>query len=150
MTDPEPPPTPSSPPMSPAHQKIYDAGLRVRYEVAGAAYVDKALSEGSTPFTRPMQELVTAAAWGLVWTRPGLERKQRSMLNLAMLCALNRPVELAVHVRGALVNGVTEGELSEVFLQVATYCGMPAGIEGLKVARRVLSEVKGEGLVAKL
>lgn len=130
--------------MSDAHKAIYDEGLKVRYAVAGPEYVNKALKDGSTSFTQPMQELVTAAAWGMIWTRPGLQRKQRSMLNLAMLCALNRPAELAIHVRGAITNGVTETELSEVFLQVATYCGMPAGIEGLKVAKGVLERLKAE------
>lgn len=133
--------------MTQAKKVIFKAGIKVRYEVLGKEYVDKALAEGSTPFARPLQELVTEAAWGLVWTRPGLERKQRSMLNLAMLCALNRPAELAIHVRGAMTNGVTEVEMSEVFLQVSIYCGMPAGIEGMKVAQRVFDAVKAEEMV---
>lgn len=127
-----------------ARKLIFDEGLKVRYAVAGARYVDKALSDGKDDFARPMQELVTEAAWGLVWTRPGLERKQRSLINLAMLCALNRPAELAVHVRGALTNGVTKKEMSELFLQVCTYCGMPAGIEGMKVAQQVFKDLEAE------
>ena len=96
-----------------------------------------------------MQELVTEACWGSIWTRPGLERKYRSLLNIAMLCALNRSAELAVHVRGAVNNGASEVEIRETLLQAAIYCGMPAGIEGHKVAERVLKEMRlereGEG-----
>lgn len=92
-----------------------------------------------------MQELVTEACWGSVWGRPGLERKQRSMLNMAMLMALNRSPELAVHVRGAVTNGCTEVEIRETLLQAAIYCGMPAGMEGFKVAEKVIKDMKAEG-----
>ncbi|KAH6679069.1 AhpD-like protein [Halenospora varia] len=136
----------SSPPkhdaISSAHEILFNEGLRIRYEVAGKAYVDQSLANGSSAFARPMQELVTEACWGSVWSRPWLERKTRSMLNIAMLCALNRGPELAVHVRGALNNGATEVEIREVLLQVAIYCGMPAGLEGFKIAERVILEVK--------
>jgi 4-carboxymuconolactone decarboxylase len=130
-----------------AKQVLFDAGLQVRYEVAGAAHVDAALAKArdSPDFSWPLQELVVGAAWGMVWTRPGLERKQRSLINLAMLCALNRPAELAVHVRGAVNNGLTKREMSETFLQVSMYCGMPAGIEGMRVAQSVLAEMEANG-----
>ncbi|KAF4775467.1 cytochrome p450 [Colletotrichum scovillei] len=121
-----------------AHKTLYDKGLKIRYEVAGTSYVDAALAGGSSDFARPMQELVTEACWGSVWARPGLERKQRSLLNIAMLCALNRAPELAAHVRGALNNGASEVEIRETLLQAAIYCGMPAGIEGFKVAEKVI------------
>ncbi|CAC9889526.1 unnamed protein product [Aureobasidium pullulans] len=132
-----------------AHKAIFDQGLKIRYEVAGKAYVDQSLERGSSNFARPMQELVTEACWGSVWSRPGLERKTRSMLNMAMLCALNRGPELAVHVRGALNNGATEVEIREVLLQVSIYCGMPAGLEGFKIAEKVISEVRKEKEDAK-
>jgi len=127
-----------------AHKTLFDQGLKTRYEVAGKEYVDKALSNGSSDFARPMQEYVTEACWGSIWSRPGLERKQRSLLNIAMLCALNRSTELGVHVRGAVNNGASEVEIRETLLQAACYCGMPAGMEGFKVAERVINEMKGE------
>ena len=113
----------------------------MRYAVAGKEYVDKALANGSSEFARPMQELVTEACWGSVWSRPGLERKQRSLLNIAMLCALNRPQELKTHVRGALTNGATREEIREVFMQVAIYCGVPAGVDAFRNAREVFAEL---------
>ena len=94
----------------------FEDGLAVRREVLGAEHVDRAL-ERATDFDRPLQDLVTRYCWGEVWTRPGLDRRTRSLLNLAMLTALNRPKELAGHVRGALTNGCTPGEISEVILQ---------------------------------
>lgn len=130
--------------LSAAHKTLFDAGLAIRRSVAGSAYVDRALAAGSSEFARPMQELVTEACWGAVWGRDGLERKTRSLLNIAMLCALNRSPELAVHVRGAVNNGATEVEIRETLLQAAIYCGMPAGMEGFKVAERVLLEMKAE------
>jgi 4-carboxymuconolactone decarboxylase len=117
----------------------YERGLATRREVLGAEYVDKAL-EGATPFSRPMQELVTEYCWGAVWSREGLDRRTRSLINLAMLSALNRSHELAGHVRGALNNGCTEEEIQETLLQAAVYCGMPAGLEAFRVAERVLDE----------
>jgi 4-carboxymuconolactone decarboxylase len=123
---------------------MFDAGLEIRKAVAGAPYVEKALSTYSSDFSRPMQEYVTESCWHSVWSRPGLERKTRSLLNIAMLCALNRGVELGVHVRGAVNNGASEVEIREVLLQAACYCGMPAGIEGFRVAERVLEEMKTE------
>lgn len=126
------------------HETIFNEGLEVRYAVAGKKYVDAALENGSSDFARPMQELVTEACWGSIWTRPGLERKHRSLLNIAMLCVLNRSTELAVHIRGAVNNGAPEVEIRETLLQAAIYCGMPAGMEGFKVAERVIKEMKAE------
>ena len=111
----------------------------MRREVLGAEYVDRALAEADA-FSMPMQELVTEYCWGKVWTRPGLPRKTRSLLNLAMITALNRPHELKLHVRGALRNGLTPEEIVEVFLQTAIYCGVPAAIDSLRVAREVFRE----------
>ncbi|BBK38822.1 4-carboxymuconolactone decarboxylase [Allostella sp. ATCC 35155] len=120
-------------------QDRYDRGLAVRRAVLGAEYVDKAI-QGADDFTRPLQEYVTESAWGAVWTRPGLERKTRSVLNLAMLTALNRPHEIRLHINGALNNGVTKDEIMEVFLQTAVYCGVPAAIDSFRIAREVFQE----------
>ena len=117
----------------------YERGLAVRREVLGREYVDRAI-DAADDFTRPLQELVTEYCWGAVWTRPGLERRDRSLVNLGMIAALNRPHELKLHVRGALANGVTEEEIREVLLQVAIYCGVPASIDAFRVAREVLDE----------
>jgi 4-carboxymuconolactone decarboxylase len=119
---------------------LFDKGLAVRREVLGAEYVDKSLAS-ATDFNRPMQELVTEYCWGAVWTRPGLERKTRSMLNLAMLTALNRPHEIKLHVKGALNNGLTREEIGEVFLQTAIYCGVPAAIDAFRTAKEVFDEI---------
>jgi 4-carboxymuconolactone decarboxylase len=114
-------------------------GLAVRREVLGAEHVDRALLEASD-FARPMQELVTEFCWGAVWSRPGLERKTRSLLNLAMLTALNRRHELELHVRGALTNGATVSEIQEVLLQAAVYCGVPAAMDAFRAAEKVIAE----------
>jgi 4-carboxymuconolactone decarboxylase len=119
---------------------LFDKGMAVRREVLGAEHVDKSMAT-ATDFNRPMQELVTEYCWGAVWTRPGLERKTRSMLNLAMLTALNRPHEIKLHVRGALNNGLTREEIGEVFLQTAIYCGVPAAIDAFRTAKEVFDEV---------
>ena len=116
----------------------FEKGLGIRREVLGSAYVDKSLRE-TTDLTRPMQELVTKYCWGEIWGRPGLDRKARSLINLAMITALNRPNELRLHVRGALNNGLTREEIVEVFLQAAIYCGVPAALDSLKVATEVFA-----------
>ena len=121
-------------------KKTYDEGLRVRRAVLGAEYVDKSL-RSADEFTKPMQDLVTEYCWGAVWTRPELDRKTRSFLNLAMLTALNRPHEIKLHVLGALNNGLTRVEIREVFLQSAIYCGVPAAIDAMRVAKEVFAEV---------
>jgi len=117
--------------------KRFDEGLAVRRAVLGTDYVDRAMAEADD-FTRPLQELVTEYCWGAIWTRPGLPRKTRSLVNLAMLTALNRPHEVKLHVRGALRNGCTRDEIMEVLLQAAIYCGVPAAIDSFRVARDVL------------
>ena len=122
-------------------KQTYEAGLEMRKSVLGAAHVERSLGQ-VTEFSRPIQELVTEYCWGEVWTRDGLERKTRSMINLAMLTALNRSHELAVHVRGALNNGVTEAEIQEVLLQTAIYVGVPASLESFRIAEKVLTEMK--------
>ncbi len=124
-------------------KKRYERGLDVRRAVLGAEHVDRSF-RSADDFTRPMQELVTEYCWGEIWTRPGLDRRTRSFLNLAMLTALNRPLEIRLHVRGALNNGVTKEELMEVFMQCAIYCGVPAGMEALRIAKEVLAEIEGE------
>ncbi|EXJ79917.1 4-carboxymuconolactone decarboxylase [Capronia epimyces CBS 606.96] len=125
-----------------AHKTLYDQGLAVRTDVTGADHVHRSLQNGSSDFARPMQELATEVGWGSIWTRPGLDRKTRSLLNIAMLCALNRMTELAVHVRGAVNNGASEIEIRETLIQVAGYCGLPAGLEGVRVAERVLDAIR--------
>jgi 4-carboxymuconolactone decarboxylase len=122
------------------NKELFDKGLKVRREVVGGQYVDKSLAAADA-FNMPMQELVTQFCWGEVWTRPNLDRRSRSILNIGMIAALNRPEELALHIRGAINNGVTKDEIQECLLQVAVYCGMPAGLGSFKVAREVLKEM---------
>jgi|SRR4030042_2300338 4-carboxymuconolactone decarboxylase len=122
-------------------KKRYEEGLAIRRAVLGPEHVDKSLADD---FSRPMQELVTEYCWGEIWTRPGLDRKTRSLLNLAMFTALNRPHEIRLHVRGALNNGLTKEELMEVFLQSAVYCGVPAALDAMRVAKEVFAEIESE------
>jgi 4-carboxymuconolactone decarboxylase len=117
----------------------YEEGLSVRRAVLGNEYVDAAL-RASDEFTAPLQHLVTEYGWGEIWTRPGLDRKTRSLINLGILTALNRPAELRLHVRGALNNGCTSEEIREVLLQTAVYCGLPAALEAFRTAREVITE----------
>ena len=125
-------------------QKRFDEGLEVRKAVLGAGYVENSI-RNATDFNRPMQELVTEYCWGEIWTRPGLSKKTRSIINLAMLTALNRPHELKLHVRGAINNGLTKEEIQEVLLQTAIYCGVPAAIDSFRVAKQVIEEIEQEG-----
>ena len=118
----------------------FETGLKTRREVLGAEHVDRSLN-GATSFSRPMQELVTEYCWGEVWANEDLDRRTRSLLNLAMLTALNRPHELAAHVAGAVNNGCTRAEISATLLQTAIYCGVPAALESFRVAERVLAEL---------
>ena len=120
--------------------KAYDEGLAVRREVLGSEYVDRSMA-AADPFTRSLQEFVTEWCWGGVWTRPGLPRKIRSLLNLAMLTALNRPHEIKLHVRGALNNGATRDEIKEVFLQAGVYAGVPAAVDAFRTAKEVFDEL---------
>ncbi|MEK9895246.1 MAG: 4-carboxymuconolactone decarboxylase [Burkholderiaceae bacterium] len=119
---------------------MFDAGLKVRKEVLGAEYVEQSFASADD-FNRPFQEFVTEYCWGGVWTRPGLDRRTRSFLNLGMLAALNRPHEIKLHLRGAINNGLTKDEIAEVFLQVAIYCGVPAALDAIRVAREVFKEM---------
>lgn len=118
----------------------FEEGLAVRREVLGREYVDKSIASADD-FNRPMQELVTEYCWGEIWTRPGLDRKTRSIINLSMLTALNRPHEIKLHVRGAINNGLSKAEITEIFLQTAIYCGVPAAIDSFRVAREVFEEM---------
>lgn len=122
----------------------FEKGLKIRREVLGADYVDKSISNADE-FTRPLQELVTEYCWGAVWARPGLDRKTRSLVNLAMLTALNRPHEVRLHVRGALSNGCTKDQIMEVLLQCAIYCGVPAAMDSMRLAREVFQEGEPKG-----
>ena len=122
---------------------LYDKGLAVRREVLGAEHVDRSLASADA-FGKVLQDFVTEYCWGQVWTRPGLPRKTRSLLNLAMLTALNRPHEIKLHVRGALNNGVTREEIAEVFLQAGVYAGVPAAVDAFRTAREVFAEIDGK------
>jgi len=119
--------------------EMFEKGLKVRREVLGSAYVDRSV-EGADDMTAPLQKLVTEWCWGEIWNRPGLDRRTRSFLNLAMLTALNRPHEVRLHIRGALNNGLTRKEIQEVILQAAIYCGVPAAIDTMRVATEVFKE----------
>jgi 4-carboxymuconolactone decarboxylase len=120
------------------NRDLYEAGLTTRRAVIGDAYVDASLA-AATDFSIDMQEFVTQYCWGDVWNRPGLSLPQRSMINLAMLTALNRPHEFKVHVRGAINNGLTREQIKEVLLQTAVYCGAPAALESFRLAAEVFA-----------
>jgi len=121
-------------------QDRYEKGLALRKQVLGKEYVEKSLANADD-FTRPMQELSTEYCWGYVWGRPGLELRERSLINIAMISALNRPHELKLHVKAALTNGVTRDQIREVLMQVAVYCGVPAGIDSFRIAKEAFVEV---------
>jgi len=125
------------------NKEKFEQGLEIRRSVLGAEYVDQSI-QNATEFNMPMQELVTEYCWGEIWARPGLPKKTRSMLNLAMITALNRPHELKLHVRGAINNGLTKDEIQEVFLQTAIYCGVPAAIDSFRTAKEVFDEMDKE------
>ncbi len=122
------------------NKELFEKGLAIRKSVIGAEFVDKALASADD-FNMPLQELVTEYCWGAVWGREGLEKKTRSLLNIAMLSVLNRPHELKVHVKGALRNGATREEIREVLLQVAIYAGVPAAVDSFRVAKEALTEL---------
>lgn len=121
----------------------YEDGLAIRKKVLGEAHVERSMSN-VTEFSRPIQELVTEYCWGAVWSRDGLEPKTRSLLNLAMLTALNRSHELAVHVRGAVTNGCSDAEIQEVLIQAAIYVGVPAALESFRIAESTLAELRAD------
>jgi 4-carboxymuconolactone decarboxylase len=122
---------------------LFDKGLATRRAVLGSDYVDQAL-QNADPFSLPLQEYVTQYAWGDVWNRPGLSRRDRSLLVLGMLTALNRPHELKLHLRGAINNGVTREEIREALLQSAVYCGAPAAMDSFRVAREVFAALDAQ------
>lgn len=125
-------------------ESTFEQGLEIRRAVLGREYVDRSLAQADD-LTRPLQELITEYCWGTVWSRPGLPRRVRSLLNVAMLTALNRPHELRLHLRGALRNGCTREEIREVLLQAAIYCGVPAAVDGFRTAQEVFREPDGPG-----
>lgn len=121
-------------------KELYEAGLAVRKDVLGAEYVEGALA-GADDFNRDFQQLLTEYCWGACWADDTLDRKQRSLLNLGMIAALNRMHEWELHFRGALRNGLTRGELKAVLTQITIYAGMPAGVECFRIARKVFAEL---------
>jgi 4-carboxymuconolactone decarboxylase len=123
--------------------EAYERGRQVRGEVLGEQHVERALA-GASDFSRPMQELVTEYCWGRIWSRPGLPRRERSLINLGMLTALNRSHELAVHTRGAIRNGCTPEEIQEALLQAAIYCGVPAAMEAFRIAEEAIQLARRE------
>jgi len=121
----------------------FEKGLEARREVLGKDYVDGSIAKADD-FMMAFQEITTEWCWGYAWTRPGLDRKTRSMINLAMLTALSKPAELKLHVKGALTNGVSVEEIKEILVHATVYCGIPAGLEAFKAAHEVL---KAEGAI---
>ena len=122
------------------NRDAFEKGLKTRREDFGAEYVDQSI-QNADEFNRPMQEFVTEYCWNEIWNRPGLDRKTRSIVNLAMITALNRPHELKLHIKGAINNGLTKDEIREIFLQTAIYCGVPAAIDSFRNAKEVFKEM---------
>jgi 4-carboxymuconolactone decarboxylase len=120
--------------------EMYERGLALRKEVLGTDYVERSFANADD-FSRPVQDLSTEYCWGKVWSREGLSRRDRSLLNIGMISALNRPHELKLHVKAALANGLTRDEMREAMLQIAIYCGMPAGLDSTRIAREAFAEV---------
>ncbi|KAG9253922.1 AhpD-like protein [Emericellopsis atlantica] len=127
--------------MSTGSKELWEKGLQNRREVVGGTYVDSALKNGSSEFAFAGQQMVTEWAWGNVWSRPGLDRKQRSLLNIGMLMSLRSWPEFGVHIRGAINNGLSELEIREAILHASVYLGLPAGVEAFKVAERTLNDM---------
>lgn len=123
--------------------EYFERGMAMRKQVLSAAHVEKSLA-AADDFTRPMQELVTEFCWGAVWSRPGLSPRDRSIINLSMIAALGRNKELALHTRGALRNGVTDVEIQEVLLQIAVYCGFPAGLDSMATVKAAIAAYEEE------
>jgi 4-carboxymuconolactone decarboxylase len=122
------------------HDPAFQQGLATRTQVMGESFVDRAFTN-ATDYTLPMQEFITRNAWGTVWQREGLPRRDRSLMTVVMLVALNRPHELRLHLRGALNNGLSREELREALLHAAVYCGMPAAVDAFRAAREVFAEL---------
>ena len=120
--------------------EMYERGLALRKEVLGEDYVARSFANADD-FSRPIQDLSTEYCWGKVWSREGLTRRERSLLNIGMISALNRPHELKLHVKAALTNGLTRDEIREAMLQIAIYCGMPAGLDSTRIAREAFAEI---------
>lgn len=121
--------------------ELFDRGIAVRRQVLGEDYVENAFAKAKGDFyQQALQEMITTVGWGAVWTRPGLERKTRSMLTLALMVGLNRPHEVAIHLRGALRNGCTHEEVREILLHCGCYCGWPAAVDAFQVVRKVMEE----------
>ena len=123
-----------------SESSLFEKGLKVRKDVLGEDYVNRSIA-GADEFTRTMAEWSTEFCWGALWSRPGLDRRSRSILNLGMIAALNRPNELKLHIRGAIQNGLTKDEIKEILLQIACYCGIPAGIDSFRLAREVFKDM---------
>ena len=123
--------------------EIYERGLALRKEVLGAEYVERSFANADA-FSTAIQELSTEYCWGTIWSRDGLSRRDRSLLNIGMISALNRPHELKLHVKAALSNGLTRDEIKEAILQVAVYCGIPAGLDSTRLAREAFAELDGQ------
>jgi 4-carboxymuconolactone decarboxylase len=140
--------TTSNQPPASENSDLYNLGLDTRRAVLGPTHVDRSLAS-SNAFTLPMQEMITEWAWGNIWNRPGLDRKQRSLLNIGLLIALDRQNELAIHVRGAVRNGLSEIEIREAVMHSTVYCGAPAGMEGMRTVDRVLGEMEAAGEIVR-
>ncbi len=128
------------PDKDPALENLFEQGLALRRDVLGADYVDKSMASAND-FMMAFQHVTTEWCWGYAWGRPGLDKRTRSLLNLAMLTALNRAPEVKLHVRGAINNGVSVDEIKEVLLHATIYCGIPAGLDSFKAANEVLLEM---------
>ena len=124
-------------------KELFDKGLKIRKEVLGKQYVEKALA-GADEFSMPLQEMTTETCWGYIWGREGLPRRDRSIINLAMISVLNRPHELRTHVKAALRNGLSKKEIAEVFLQVGCYAGIPAAVDSFRIAKEAFAEYETE------
>ena len=124
-------------------KQAFDRGMKIRREVLGDEHVDRSMATADE-LNQPLQELITEYCWGSIWSRPGLDRKTRSAINLAMLAALNRPLELKLHIRGALRNGLSKAEIGEIFLQVGCYAGAPAAVDSFRIAREFFKDIEGK------
>jgi len=124
--------------------EVYERGLALRKEVLGAEYVERSFANADA-FSTAIQDLSTEYCWGAIWSREGLSRRDRSLLNIGMISALNRPHELKLHVKAALSNGLTRDEIREAILQVAVYCGIPAGLDSTRLAREAFAEIDAQG-----
>ena len=122
------------------NKEAFEKGLKTRREVLGSEYVDNSIKNAGE-FNMPMQELVTEYCWNDIWNRPGLDRRSRSMINLSMLTALNRPHELKLHLKGAINNGLTKDEIREILMQTAIYCGVPAAVDSFRCTKEVFAEM---------